>query len=523
MDNAGGVRHGEPLGNLLRQVDRAAMRHRPCPQLVAQRPALHPLHGEVRRVALSADIVDRQDVRVVERRCGTRFLLEALEAVRRREARREDLDRDRALQARVVRAVDLTHPALANLLEDAIRPEVLAALHGGPRLCHGRVSPAFARPSGEAPAGKPSTRQQHGLRSRASDGSQKSHACNPLRLPCDTHSTGSTVRHTSNATFNLDLKPIESMLLPEPPDEGSSAHGNVPVQRRGVRLDWTMRFIKAVEAEIQAMWERYDNHSRAYEHLNWAGDIPEPTSPDVPRDQLVTALFVVDHVVRPLTAREQGGPVRENSTGRRRATDDVPFPLLARCAGARSFRHRGSTLLSAKPDTQLPGDTLIWLDLLVYNQHVPQSIAADMEGIIGSIGSLISSFRPNSVLSRLWCLWELLCANNAGARIHVVETAVSRSYFGQARESFDSDFTSVSAAETTHEADRTQILEAMVHAFGSVEAADAFVRRTVLEKLTQARDAPWRKRDRLTSDRAHFVNSIRSISIVAGDVLRKGT
>ena len=163
--------------------------------------------------------------------------------------------------------------------------------------------------------------------------------------------------------------------------------------------------------------------------------------------------------------------------------------------GPGPFDTVGALYSSAKPDTQLPGDTLIWLDLLVYNQHVPQSIAADMEGIIGSIGSLISSFRPNSVLSRLWCLWELLCANNAGARIQVVETAVSRSYFGQAREAFESDFTSVSAAETTHEADRTQILEAMVHAFGSVDAADAFVRRTVLEKLTQARDAPWRKRD----------------------------
>ena len=52
MDDARGVRRREPLGNLLRQLDRAAMRHRPGPQLVAQRPALHPLHGEVGGVAL---------------------------------------------------------------------------------------------------------------------------------------------------------------------------------------------------------------------------------------------------------------------------------------------------------------------------------------------------------------------------------------------------------------------------------------------------------------------------------------
>jgi hypothetical protein len=124
-----GVRGGEPLGNLLRQLDRAAMRNRPRPQLVAQRPAFYPLHGEVGGVALSADVVDGQDVRVVERRRGPRFLLEALDAVHRREAGCENLDGDRALQPEVVRAVDLTHPALADLLEDAIRSDVLAALH----------------------------------------------------------------------------------------------------------------------------------------------------------------------------------------------------------------------------------------------------------------------------------------------------------------------------------------------------------------------------------------------------------
>ena len=67
MHDAGGVRHGEPLGNLLREVNRAAMRNRPGAELVAKRPALDPLHGEIRRVALAADVMNREDVRVIER------------------------------------------------------------------------------------------------------------------------------------------------------------------------------------------------------------------------------------------------------------------------------------------------------------------------------------------------------------------------------------------------------------------------------------------------------------------------
>src|SRR5918995_124210 len=64
---------------------------------------------------------------------------------------RENLDGDRALQPRVVRTVDLAHPTLADLLEKAIRPEILAALHRMPRIM---PRPRFSGPvaiAGEHP------------------------------------------------------------------------------------------------------------------------------------------------------------------------------------------------------------------------------------------------------------------------------------------------------------------------------------------------------------------------------------
>ena len=71
------------------------------------------------------DLVDRDDVRVVERRGGFGFLKESL-ATRlvRHAVVREDLDRDLAPQPRVARAIDLAHATRAKQREDFIRAEM---------------------------------------------------------------------------------------------------------------------------------------------------------------------------------------------------------------------------------------------------------------------------------------------------------------------------------------------------------------------------------------------------------------
>ena len=74
-----------------------------------------------------ADVVERDDVGVIEGGGRPGFLLESRDAVRvRRHDRRQDLDRDFAMQARVVRPIDLAHAAFAQFIEDAVWTEFFA-------------------------------------------------------------------------------------------------------------------------------------------------------------------------------------------------------------------------------------------------------------------------------------------------------------------------------------------------------------------------------------------------------------
>ena len=71
--------------------------------------------------------VDRGDVRVIELREELRFALEPGQPLLvRGERRRQHFDRDLALELRVGRAIDLAHPALAELGGDLVRAEATA-------------------------------------------------------------------------------------------------------------------------------------------------------------------------------------------------------------------------------------------------------------------------------------------------------------------------------------------------------------------------------------------------------------
>ena len=82
MDDAGGVGRGQAARHLRAVVDdQLARQRRRLLQPAAQRLALEQLHHQERRAVIGAerpDIVDGQDVRVIERACGPRLLLEPL-------------------------------------------------------------------------------------------------------------------------------------------------------------------------------------------------------------------------------------------------------------------------------------------------------------------------------------------------------------------------------------------------------------------------------------------------------------
>ena len=127
MDDALAVRLVERVGDLGRDLQRLVERQRPLLEARGQRLAVEMRHDEVVRAVDVADVVDAADVRMVERGDGARLALEAGARIGiASDLGRQDLDRDRAIEARVAGSVDLAHAARADLGGHFIRAEASA-------------------------------------------------------------------------------------------------------------------------------------------------------------------------------------------------------------------------------------------------------------------------------------------------------------------------------------------------------------------------------------------------------------
>jgi hypothetical protein len=135
VDDAGAVRLGKSLGDLDGEIEQAPGGQRLARgQELPQRLSLHELHRDVERPLGFADVVDRQDVRVVQGRRRAGLLLEA-EASRAilGDGLRQHLDRDLAAELRVPRPVHLAHPSRAERRDDLVRPQAGSGCDGHQR------------------------------------------------------------------------------------------------------------------------------------------------------------------------------------------------------------------------------------------------------------------------------------------------------------------------------------------------------------------------------------------------------
>ena len=120
-----------PIGSVSDTLKRSS------PQTVGQRFSFEKLHGDEQLAAVFADFVDLADVRVIDACRGSRFAPEALPRRFVVGERRHRLQRDRALEARIARGVDHTHPALTQLSRNRVRPD--ARGQGVPNVVAGGV------------------------------------------------------------------------------------------------------------------------------------------------------------------------------------------------------------------------------------------------------------------------------------------------------------------------------------------------------------------------------------------------
>ena len=82
MDDAAIVGRGETAGDLARVFGGLAGRQRPAGHPVVEGFSVEELGDDVRGAALDADVVDREDVRMIESAGGSRFLLESAATIR---------------------------------------------------------------------------------------------------------------------------------------------------------------------------------------------------------------------------------------------------------------------------------------------------------------------------------------------------------------------------------------------------------------------------------------------------------
>ena len=129
MDDSLVVGRGQSIGNLLRTLHCFADRQRALVELLAQRAPFEQFRHNVGSFLLSADIVDRENIWMIQRRHCARLLLESTQSIRIAcERFRQNFDRHLAPQARIFRSVHLAHSACTQRRLDFVRP----------KLCSGR-------------------------------------------------------------------------------------------------------------------------------------------------------------------------------------------------------------------------------------------------------------------------------------------------------------------------------------------------------------------------------------------------
>ena len=136
----------------------------------------------------------------------------------------------------------------------------------------------------------------------------------------------------------------------------------------------------------------------------------------------------------------------------------------------------------------------MWIDVVSYNQHRVESIAADMKAVVASIGRLgipiINSvpFYPSLVSVGV-------AVRSCGqAQVEVYEANGSAYDLGFLSRGFLEEFKSVERAATTLPEDREQILAAMTATFGSISATDEHIRGLISTMLSTDSDKPWNRK-----------------------------
>lgn len=273
------------------------------------------------------------------------------------------------------------------------------------------------------------------------------------------------------------------------------SESDVPLERRGVSWKWLVAFVKNLQKESQMPRARALQEAERAHYHNKAADYgmhdqPYMEVPTIPAASLMNVHCFVKQFVKPLTA-------------------DIRAPLYARIPSEHVglpeifISHAWNALLvgpNGGPSKQEIGtiDALaesqsartpeyLWIDFMCYNQHLFESIAPDMERVVGEIGRIGFAATPVPLLDRSWCLWELLCSERTGASPEIFVHTGFRNDKILSVNAFFRSFAGVQVSQSSSPRDQAEIFDAFLKQFGSFKAADEHVEALIREKLS----APW--------------------------------
>ncbi|WP_254019422.1 ankyrin repeat domain-containing protein [Mesorhizobium escarrei] len=229
--------------------------------------------------------------------------------------------------------------------------------------------------------------------------------------------------------------------------------------------------IEAIEQAQQAMY-----HNRA--GMWGLHDQPDMTVPTVPRYALLNVRALVERFVLPLTSALQA-PLWAYVPTEQRGKPDF------------FVSHTWNSLLLG-PHQQEIGtldaiehlDHYAWIDFVAYNQHTIESMPTDMEAVIGEIGKVIFAGTPVPTLGRIWCLWELLCANRTGIDFDIAIRPGYRNDKILAVNTLYRSFVGVEKAVATKPEDLKIISDEVLAQFGSAQTANEHFDRILRERFS---------------------------------------
>ena len=127
MDDALGVRCIQSIGNFNRHREERFQLHWTIPDQVLQRSAIQEFHRDERLPFVLTDLVNGANIRMIQRRGGLRFALEALQGwTILDQIFGKKFQSYKSVEFEVLSFVNHAHPTTTQLLDDAVMRDGLA-------------------------------------------------------------------------------------------------------------------------------------------------------------------------------------------------------------------------------------------------------------------------------------------------------------------------------------------------------------------------------------------------------------